>query len=323
MKYDLISIGDSTHDTFMQVDEASIHCDVKPDKCLLCLSWADKVPISKVSQVPGVGNSANAVVGAARLGLKTAIYTNVGDDVVGTSIKEVFKAEKVSNEFIVTHTNTPSNYSVVLNYGAERTILVHHEPWKYNLPKGLDSDWFYYSSLGPSHSKLHKQIVAYAKRGVKIAFQPGTHQLREGKKKLASILSVSEILLLNKEEAQLLTGAKTNSPRKLLRALLSLGTKIVVMTDGEKGAYTCSKEEAYFVESFPLKAKERTGAGDGFSIGFVSAYMKEKSINEALLWGNANATSVVQYVGAQKGLLTESGITKLIKKYKKVIPSKL
>ncbi len=319
-RFDVISIGDSTHDTFVEISEAVIRNNKGLKGAEICFSWADKIPVDRVTQVPGVGNSANAAVGASRQGLKTAIRTHVGDDIVALSIKENFKKEGVDISMIKEYNRRPSNYSVVINHGAERTILVHHEFWKYNLPRDLDARWFYYSSLGPSHEKLHMQIARYAKKGIKVAFQPGTYQLRESIKTLKPVLESSEVILLNVEEAQQLTGVKQRNPKKIMRALNNLGPKTVVMTDGPDGAYAYDGETNYFVKAYPPEAKERTGAGDGFSIGFVGAIIKGKVINEALLWGNANATSVVQHIGAQKGLLSEFGIKKMIRKYKNIKP---
>lgn len=319
-KFDVVSIGDCTHDTFIEIDEGNIHCNTDTKKCQICLSWADKIPAKKVTQVPGVGNSANTAVGFARMGFKTAFYTHIGDDSIGRETAAVFKKEKIAQDFIVIDKKLPSNHHVAINQGAERTILVYHQPWKYNLPAKMKTQWFYFSSLAENHAKLHKQIAAYAQKGVKIAFQPGTYQLREGKKKMAPILENTEVITLNKEEAQIVTETTIQDPKKLMEALRALGPKIVVMTDGPNGAYASDGEHAYFVKTFPPKAKERTGAGDSFSSGFVGALIKGRPIEEALLWGNANSTSVVQYVGAQEGLLSQAGIKKMIQKYKKIKP---
>ncbi len=333
--YDILCIGDSTHDTFVDIDEASILCDIKPNKCLICLSWADKIPANKVTQVPGVGNSANASIGASRLGLKTAIYTHIGDDITGKNIIDVFKKEKVKDRFIKIEKGKQSNYSVVLNYGAERTIIVMHEKWKYNLPKNISTKWIYCTSLGPNHRKLHKQLRDFVeKKNIKLVFQPGTHQLRDEKYELYKMICSSYILILNKEEAVFVLGKKNISPKvsksvmkkrvkSLLSELYELGPSIVVITDGRDGAYAYDGETYYYVKSYPPKAKERTGAGDSFSIAFVSALIKGKSIEQALLWGNANSTSVVQYIGAREGLLTENQIYRMIRKYKNIKPVKI
>ncbi|MGH9856756.1 MAG: hypothetical protein ACRD4B_02830, partial [Acidobacteriota bacterium] len=60
--------------------------------------------------------------------------------------------------------------------------------------------------------------------------------------------------------------------------------------------------------------------GDSYGSGFLGAIMKEKSIEEAMNWGNANATSVVQYIGAREGLLTEETLLQMIEENSAVRP---
>lgn len=323
-KFEFLAIGDCTHDTFVEIAEASVHCDKNTKKCQICFSWADKIPATKITQVPGVGNAANVAVAAARMGFKTAFYTHVGDDAIGRETTDVFKRAGITQDYIVIDKKLPSNHHVAINYGAERTIMVYHQPWKYKLPANIKAEWVYFSSLGPYHASLHKQIPALIKKSrAKMAFQPGTFQLREGRNKMKPILKATEIITLNKEEAQIVTGSKSHDFKTLMKALCKLGPKIVVVTDGPKGAYAYDGEEAWFVKIFPVPAIERTGAGDSFSSGFVGAIIRGKTLGEALLWGNANSTSVTQFVGAQKGLLSQAGIKKLVKKYNRVKPKKI
>ena len=130
--FDIITIGDATLDVFVEIDEASVLCTLEKENCVLCLSYADKIPVKKLTRVPGVGNAANVAVGSARLGLKTAIYTILGMDQTAKQICQTFKKEKVSQEYVVRDKkNKNSNYSVVINYRTERTILVFHETLAY------------------------------------------------------------------------------------------------------------------------------------------------------------------------------------------------
>ena len=63
----------------------------------------------------------------------------------------------------------------------------------------------------------------------------------------------------------------------------------------------------------PKPPLERTGAGDAFSSTVTSALALGKSLPEALSWGPINSMSVVQYVGAQKGLLTREALEKYLR----------
>ena len=64
----------------------------------------------------------------------------------------------------------------------------------------------------------------------------------------------------------------------------------------------------------PKPPFERTGAGDAFASTFVASLIKGNTIEGALQWAPINSMSVVQQVGAQKGLLSEEELNELLKK---------
>ena len=83
------------------------------------------------------------------------------------------------------------------------------------------------------------------------------------------------------------------------------GPKIVLITDGPKGAYMLDGDHFYYMPIYPdpKPPLERTGCGDAFASTFISALMSGKSPLEALVWAPVNPMSVVQHIGAQEGLL--------------------
>lgn len=302
--HDIISIGDTTLDVFLEFEEASLQCNLREQECLFCLDYADKIPVQKLTKIPAVGNAANLAVGASRLGLKSALYTILGDDDVGQDSQKILKKEGVSQSYIRFDSKSPTNYSVVLNYKGERTILVYHELRKYKLPRLHKTDWIYYTSLGEGHESLQDEIEALVKKKkIKLGFNPGSHQLRAGVRKLIPLMKVSEVFLVNKQEAEDLVGDKKNI-KALLKKLHERGPKIVVITDGKNGSYVYNGEIYYHLKIKKVPVVEMTGAGDAFSTGFIAALINKKGIREAMRWGTLNSASVVQEIGAQRGLLT-------------------
>ncbi len=98
-------------------------------------------------------------------------------------------------------------------------------------------------------------------------------------------------------------------------ALHNLGPKLVVMTDGIKGAYAREKNGTYwFMPVYPHVPKERTGAGDAFESTITACIAMGKTLEEALLWAPINAMSVTQEIGAQKGLLSQDKIKEFLAK---------
>jgi len=312
--FDIISIGDTTEDIFMELEEDTKVVTDKDGTEYLGLVFAEKIVVEKVTDVLAVGNAANVAVGAARLGLKSALYTIMGNDDTGEEMARVLQREGVAEDYIVFDKTKKSNLSVVLNYKAERTILVHHEHRTYHLPKLASAKWVYYTSLGEGHGKLHRQIPSYVKKsGVKLAFNPGSHQLGEGAKGLAPILKVTDVLFVNREEAQTLVG-KEKDIKKLMDKVRKLGPEIAVITDGPQGSYASDGNNAYHLPIFPAPLVERTGAGDSYGTGFVTALAKGKTIPEAMAWGTINSASVIGKIGARKGLLKTTEMAKMLKK---------
>lgn len=320
--HDLISIGDATLDTFVRVKEASVMCTVNKENCLLCFTYADKIPIERLDRTIA-GNAANNAVGAARLGMQAALYSVIGDDKTGQDIMYTMKKEGVELDYLDIERGTESNYSVVLNYKGERTQLVYKVPRKYALPKLRPSAWVYYTEIGSNHSGLERDLVRYiGKTGAKLAYNPGTSHIREGLERMKHILRRTHTLFVNKEEGEKMVG-KFSTMKKLLRALHAEGPKIVVVTDGSRGAYAYDGRHAFQIGVFPAKVVEMTGAGDSFATAFVAALHHGKSMHDALLWGSANSTSVIGKIGPQAGLLTQDGIKKMLKKNAKVKPRQL
>lgn len=316
--YDFIAIGDTVTDAFIKLKEAEVHCDVNTERCTICMRFADKIPYEDVYVVPAVGNSANAAVSAARLGLTSALVANIGDDYFGKECLDVFTAEGVGTEFIKINKDRKTNYHYVLWYDADRTILVKHEAYSYALPNIGTPRWMYLSSVGESALDFHKEIEAYltVHTDIKLAFQPGTYQMKFGKEKLAGIYKRTEVFFCNKEEAQSILKTNEGDIKKLMQEIAALGPKIVAITDGVNGSYvydsstslTAGGGQAWFIPLYPdpKPPLQRTGAGDAFSSTFTVALALGKNVKEALMWGPINSMSVVQGIGARQGLLTRS-----------------
>src|SRR5580704_13314870 len=126
-KYDLVCIGDVVMDAFIGLQEATVTWAKARDNATLSMPFATKIPYKSLTVATAVGNSSNVVVGASRLGFKTAIIAVIGADGYGKEVLEYYRKEKVSTEFLKINKDKPTNYHFVLNYEAERTILIKHE----------------------------------------------------------------------------------------------------------------------------------------------------------------------------------------------------
>ncbi len=313
---DFVAIGDITTDAFIRIKDATVTCDVNREHCTICLRFGDKVPYEFVRVVRAVGNSSNASVAAARLGLSSALITNMGDDQNGKECLEVLRHEGVATDWVKTHAGMETNYHYILWYEEERTILIKHQEYPYQFPDIPAPKWFYLSSLAENSLPYHKQIETYLAQHpeTKVAFQPGTFQIKLGYEQLKGLYERSELFFCNKGEAQRILGSSANDIKELLKGIRDLGPNIAVITDGPKGAYTFDGSEMWHMPMYPdpKPPVDRTGAGDSFAATMTAALILGKSIPEALSWGPVNSMSVVQEIGAQKGLLTREKLEELL-----------
>ena len=318
-KYDIVAIGDTVVDAFIKLIDAHVSCRVDNTACELCMPFGSKVPYKSVDVLYGVGNSANAAVSSARLGLKTALVTYLGDDVNGRECIESFKHEGVSTEYISLENGKHTNYHYVLWFGDERTILIQHEAFKTSLPDIGSPKWIYLSSFGEHAISIHDEIVTFLEShpNTKLAFQPGTFQIKLGVHRLADIYKHTEYFCCNVEEAELILNNYSNATpdhnirnishiKSLLNGIKLLGPKIITVTDGKYGAYLYTDSNYYFMPNYPDSEApyERTGAGDAFASTFTAMLAMDMSAIMAITYGPINSMNVVRYVGAQKGLMT-------------------
>ncbi len=349
-KYDIVTIGDIAVDAFIKLGQddqrqnhgenragnhAGIHNQVRESinpitgGRELGLAFGEKIPYEQSEEVFAVGNSGNAAVSASRLGMKTAIISNVGDDIYGQRSVEKLKAEGIDAQFVKNNVGKKTNYHYILWYKDDRTILTKHEEYGYIFPPTLNTRWLYLSSLSEHSTGFHKEIENYLDKNpdVKLIFQPGTYQLKMGSRVLRKIYARSELFFCNLEEAEMIVGVniiktsadareRAQNVKRLLLEIYALGVKLPVITDGSAGSYVLVDGEPYRMPIYSDTGKpvERNGAGDAFASTFSVAFMKSMTVEDCLKWASVNAMNVCQYVGSHKGLLKEAEIQRFLNK---------
>lgn len=324
--HDFIAIGDIVKDTFIRLKEAEVK-KIDDEHSTLCMAFGEKIPFESETVIYAVGNSPNASVAAAKLGLSSALISNLGGDKDGEDSMAVLEAQGVDTSLMKVHEGKTTNSHYALWYQDDRTILVKHEEYEYKFPEFPAPKWLYLSSLGESTLDYHKEITAYLimNPSVSLAFQPGTFQMKLGTTELKDIYKKTTVFFCNVAEAERILGVATLGIKELIKRLHALGPKIIVLTDGPKGAYAYAGEEVTFQPTYPDENPpfERTGAGDAFASTTISALALGKDLETAIKWGAINSQSVVQQIGAQKGLLTRKEIEEKLKHAPEEFKSKI
>lgn len=320
---DFLAIGDIVTEPFIRLTDAEVY--EKDGQQMLGMRFGDKIPYAESVHMPAVGNASNAAVSAARLGLKSALRAYIGDDAQGQECLDRLKEEGVQTEYMVTEHGKITNHHYVLWYGNERTILVKHEDYAYDVPTlGHQPKWVYLSSLAKSSLPYHHAIVEMLQTypDIKLAFQPGTFQMSLGVEALKPLYERTDFFCVNVEEAARILGVPAQEARtpeyvkSLMQGLAALGPKLICVTDGTEGAYAFDGSRFLRIPMYPDDRKpfERTGAGDAFASSITAALALGEPLETALLWGPINSMSVVQDVGAQRGLLTREALLSHLEK---------
>ena len=305
--YDVITIGSATQDVYLLSKAFRVIRDRRsPSGKAEGFAFGGKTEVEKILLEVG-GGATNTAVTFAHLGLRTACVCQVGLDAAGDEVVRNLRRYKVDPRFVVRDPDDHTALSVIfLSRTGERTVLVYRGasadfqerlvPWRQ-----LRSRWFYVSSLGGNLRFLRGAVAHAKKTHGQIALNPGQAELRQ-RAALRAIAHQADVLLLNAEEAQLLFGAKG---RRLQQKMAAWRKGIVVVTEGEQGAWTVTPHGAWKLHLKPVKAVDTTGAGDAFGSGFVGALAKRPGeIAYALRLGAIYAASEVQAIGAKNGLVT-------------------
>ncbi len=289
---DFVCMGDATIDNFFFIDDASVHCNLLKENCMLELKYGQKISVSKFGTSLG-GNAANVSVCLSRLGISSGLSTIFGDDERGAWIKRQLLTENVDLTSAITASQRESNISSIIIFQGERTILSYHSDQIETLALDQNAKWIYLtSSPGTDSTQLFKMLEALNPLP-KLAFNPSVPDLKKGSAFLKPIIEKTEVLILNKEEYAML-GMR--------------GPKITVVTDGKNGVTAYIGDQTIKKPAIGEKAYEPTGAGDAFSSGFLAGLYYGMKPEDALDWGLKNAASVIQKIGAIEGLLTKDVI---------------
>jgi ribokinase len=318
---DVLSVGDIVTDAFIRLREDQAVSFENDHGKWIAMPFGQKIPFDHAEIVEAVGNSPNAAVSFAKLGLQSSLYVNIGDDQHGRDMLTSLHNSGVDTRLVRVNPGKNSNYHYILWYKDERTILIKHEEFDYHWPHLRPDEipsWIYFSSIAKNALPFHDDLATWLEENplVKFAFQPGTFQIDFGAERLKRLYQRAEVLLVNREEATEISEGDHENISELVTKLHDMGPSIVVVTDGPKGAYASDGQQMLFMPPYPdpKPPYERTGAGDAFSSAFVAALIKGNNIEGALQWAPINSMNVVQSVGAQKGLLSEKEISELLVK---------
>jgi len=290
--FDIVTFGSAVMDTFVDTE-----FNQKNDS--FSYPSGSKILVHNMKSDIG-GGATNTAVAFSRLGFHVGSICKIGNDNNGSDILEMFRKEKI--KFLGSVAKDKTGNSIILDSkGHGRTILTFKGPGnniRFSEILKFKTKWLYYSSvLGES---FKTQIKLAKEPKTKLAFNPSEYVIRS--LDIRPLLKLTEVLILNREEAQLLC-KRYGKRGDLLVCLREFGPEIVVITDKNKLAYAFDGDKKSSIKPNNIKVIERTGAGDAFASGFVAGIMTGKPLQKCLELGLKEGESVLRYFGAKNKLL--------------------
>ncbi|MBE7706250.1 MAG: carbohydrate kinase family protein [Cyanobacteria bacterium SIG30] len=335
-KYDFMTIGSATIDYFIESDQSIIasYSTIKAQNELMCFPYGAKIEIDDFSRNIG-GGGLNTAINFSQLGFTVASMAKMGkrDEIQGL-IKKHLKKFKVNTETIIQSESHMTGFSVILvSFQGDRTVLAHRGANGHIESKDIDyeaiknSKWLYVAPLSGKSNRVLDTLATYAKENnVNLAINAGTTAIKKGHQYFSNIIKAAKILVLNKDEAQLLTkinvrpDTKTKKYSKeaihpdiiaMHKKLRTNSKAIIVITDGKNGVSAYDGKNIYKCGEFPATVVSTLGAGDCFASTFTATIEKfGKNIEKALEYASVNAASIVEHFGAQEGFLSFEEIQK-------------
>lgn len=301
--FDVVTIGSATVDVHAVTEHSLVKVKRQNHfQTHIAFPSGCKVLIDELLYTIG-GGGTNTAVCFSRLGLKTGYIGSIGTDSAGKDVKELLKKEKIK---FLGHTCTKkTGYSVILDSkDKDRAILTFKGANNFlNVTKckPFQAKWLYLSSMvGDSYES---QVAIAKKSGAKIAFNPSEYQTSWGISRLKSLLSITSVLVLNKEELWILTGI--DDTKKSFLKLKKLGIQTILCTDGPRMMYAYHTGKIYSLMPPDIEVVESTGAGDAFASTFVAMYSQTDDFKQSLIYGMTQSLSVLTHHGAKEKLLSK------------------
>lgn len=303
--YDFLVIGDVLVDRVLRITDPQIVNSVDEENHKVSLPYPSKVQLEHAPEIHGGGNAYNMSIALGKLKSNVGIYTVVGNDEAGTQLEKDLRGYNINTELMMKDSENPTNSSYVLSIGSDRTLFSYHYSRSYDLPDLPESRYVLLTSIGEDDKRLFDALIAQKKtKNFQLIFSPGTRQVKEPFADVKELLENTDILILNKQEAKLISRLQTASNEHLLRGLNRLGPKQIVITRSDHGSIAFDGSDFIKVGALPVQVVEATGAGDTYAATVSASLAAGFDFRTAMERGALNSASVVTHVGCIPGMLS-------------------
>jgi sugar/nucleoside kinase (ribokinase family) len=258
-----------------------------------------------VTSYPG-GCGGNVAVVLARLGVQASLLVCIGEDLLGEALLLAWQGSGVDTSLVGRVSGTPTGIAIVLvDSSGERRFISTPGANNVLTPAALTPQMLegvfalhvggFFAALGLEDGTLAGKLADARARGILTSLDPVGGSARQRRENLYPLLPHLDILSLNDDEGEKVTGER--EPEAMIGALLGLGARTVILKLGQEGCIVAGERGAHIVPAFPATVVDSTGAGDAFDAALLASLARGDSFEEALRWGTAAGAATVEALG--------------------------
>lgn len=271
------------------------------------------------------GSPANIAMNAKRLGINTRLVTAVGNDSLGTFIKEQIEKNGIDTAGIRSVENSTSLVLVSKSTGTPVPIFYRDADYNIEYDEAIESmlkntKILHFScwplSRSPARATLEKAISVVKNKNGVICFDPNYHRLlwekgEDGVSIVKSLIKSVDIIKPSEDDAERIFGA--DIPEAQIEKFHKLGAKLVIMTLGKQGALVSNGIAMMKFNTMATEIVDTTGAGDAFWSGFYASLIKGCDVTTSLRTGLAASAYKLRHAGAVVFFPTVEELQKIYK----------
>ena len=274
------------------------------------------------------GEAVNGSIAAAKLGVRTGIFSHLGRDVAGDIIAWELDRHNVDVSSVLRSDEhaTPITTMFVADDGSRKSIT--NSAHRYNFHPEMHPEMFegakaivlgsLFRAPFDDSEVVHAVVSAAHEKGVLVFADTKLPNFTiMNLNDIAESLPLIDYITPNEDEARYCTGE--DEPEDMADVFLAKGARNVVIKLGGRGCFFKNKDEEIYLPAYGIDAVDATGAGDNFLAGFATEILRGRSNREALEFGNACGAICSTAVGAGAALKSRAQVEEfmMMKKKKK------
>ncbi|MFX1575028.1 MAG: carbohydrate kinase family protein [Promethearchaeota archaeon] len=311
---ELITIGSNTLDIIIEIDDILRFELFDKDiiKKYTAIEYSRKLNVKNVRFVPG-GSGANIAANSSMLGLNCAYVGVMGKDFSADICLTDLKKRGVDLSQVIQTNDDTTALSIILRtpWGKDRSILAYKGANNLLKPSDLKDELFNeikafaWTSLTNDNAckTIEKAITLTKDKGGMVFAAPSMSIIKNAPNWAKTLISNSDVVSMNLEEAQEFTGEKKKT--LMINNFLDMGIKLISITDGPHGSIISDGKK--IINSGVYSAgdvEDTTGAGDAFLTGILISRLNNLSLEMTSKMATAMSFLECKEIGVREGLPT-------------------